>query len=79
MAEYGRVLSSQHIPPYLFLSREDDDDLRDIKKHDLCSVQLHPMLSNANRGRHFKIQVHSIRANRTNLFSFPISDHVMLL
>ena len=36
-----------HIQPYLFLSREDDDDVRDIRKHD--SVLLHPILSNANR------------------------------
>ena len=38
----------QHVPPYLFLSREDDDDVRDIAKHDFRSVLLHPMLSNAN-------------------------------
>ena len=51
-AIYRRVLlfvcSVNHIPPYLFLSREDDDDVRDIGKHDFCSVLLHPMLSNAN-------------------------------
>ena len=41
----------QHVPPYLFLSREDDDDVRDIGKHDFRSVLLHPMLSNANRLR----------------------------
>ena len=35
----------QHVPPYLFLSREDDDDVRDIGKHDFRSVLLHPMLS----------------------------------
>ena len=54
---YGRVLlivcSMNHIPPYLFLSREDDDDdVRDIGKYDLRSVLLHPMLSNANQARH---------------------------
>ena len=32
----------------LFLSREDDDDIRDIGKDDFGSVLLHPMLSNAN-------------------------------
>ena len=52
-AIYRRVLlfvcSMNHIPPYLFLSREDDDDVRDIGKHDFRSVALHPMLSNANR------------------------------
>ena len=34
--------------PYLLLSREDDDDVRDIGKHDFRSDLLHPMLSNAN-------------------------------
>ena len=38
-----------HIPPYLFLSREDDDDVRDIGKHDFRLVLLYPTLSNANR------------------------------
>ena len=38
-----------HIPPYLFRSQEDDDDVRDIGKHNLRSVLLHPMLFNANR------------------------------
>jgi len=37
-----------HIPPYLFLSRADDDDIRELGKHDFCSVLVHPMLSNAN-------------------------------
>ena len=36
-----------HVPPYIFLSRENDDDVRDIGKHDFRSVLLHPMLSNA--------------------------------
>ena len=53
---YRRVLlivcSMNHVPPYLFLSREDDDDVRDIGKYDLRSVLLHPMLSNANQARH---------------------------
>ena len=61
-----------HIPPYLFLSREDDDDVRDIGKHDFRSVLIHPMLSNANRGRHFKIQVRSIRDDRIHLFSLYV-------
>ena len=51
-AIYRRVLlfvcSMNHVPPYLFLSREDDDDLRDIKKHYFRSVLLHLMLSNAS-------------------------------
>jgi len=38
-----------HIPPYLFRSQEDDDDVRDIGEHNLRSVLLHPMLFNANR------------------------------
>ena len=43
-----------HIPPYLFLSREDEDDVRDIGKHDFRLVLLYPMLSNANRTeKHF--------------------------
>ena len=42
-------MSMSHILPYVFLSREDDDDVRDIGKHDFRSVLLHPMLSNANR------------------------------
>ena len=42
------VCSMNHIPPYLFLSREDDDDVRDIGKQIFDSGLLHPMLSNAN-------------------------------
>ena len=38
-----------HNPSYLFLSREDEDDVRDIGKHDFPSAPLQPMLSNANR------------------------------
>ena len=37
-----------HVSPYLFLSREDDDDVREIGKRDFRSVLLHPMISNAN-------------------------------
>ena len=37
-----------HIPSYLFRSREDDDDVRETGKHDFRSVLLHPMLSTAN-------------------------------
>ena len=37
-----------HIPPCLFMSREDDDDVRDFGKHDFGSVLLQPMLSNVN-------------------------------
>ena len=43
------VCSMSHIPPYLFLSREDDADFGDIGKHDFRSVLLQPMLSNADR------------------------------
>ena len=32
----------QYIPPYLFLWRENDDEVRDIGKHDFRSVLLHP-------------------------------------
>ena len=38
-------MSMSHILPYVFLSREDDDDVRDIGKHDFRSVLLDPMLS----------------------------------
>ena len=48
-ASLEEVDRPSHIPPYLFLSREDDDDVRDIGKHDFRSVLLHLMLSNANR------------------------------
>ena len=34
-----------HIPPHLFLSREDKDDVRNIGKQDFRSVLLHSMLS----------------------------------
>ena len=51
-ALYRRVLlfvcTVSHIPPYVFLSREDDDDVRDFGKHDFRSVLLRAMLSNAN-------------------------------
>ena len=52
-AIYRRVLlfvcSMNHMPPnFFFLSGEDDDDVRNIGKHDFRSVLLHPMLSNAN-------------------------------
>ena len=51
-ALYRRVLlfvcTLSHIPPYVFLSREDDDDVRDFGKHDFRSVVLHAMLPNAN-------------------------------
>ena len=44
-----KLIDRLHISPHLFLSRENDDDVRDIGKHDFRSVLLHPMLSNANR------------------------------
>lgn len=52
IAIYRRVLLficiMNHIPPHLFLSREDNDELRDLGKHDCLSVLLQPMLFNAN-------------------------------
>ena len=52
IAIYRRVMlficSMNHIPPCLFLSREDDDELRDLGKHDCLSVLLQPVLFNAN-------------------------------
>ena len=44
-----KLMDRLHIPPYLFLSREDDDDVRDIGKRYFRSVLLHHMLSNANQ------------------------------
>ena len=38
-----------HILPYVFLPRADEDDVRDIGKHDFCSVVLHSLLSNAHQ------------------------------
>ena len=43
-----KLIDRFHIPPYYFRSREDDDDVRDIGKHDYHSVLPHPMLSDAN-------------------------------
>ena len=43
------VCSMNDIPPYLFLSREGDNDVRDIGKHDFRSVLLHTIVSNVNR------------------------------
>ena len=40
--------SMNHIPSYLYLSRADDDDVRNNGKCDCRSVLIHPMLSNAN-------------------------------
>ena len=46
-AIYRRVLlfvrSMNHIPPYLLLSLQDDDDVRDIGKRDFRPVILRPM------------------------------------
>ena len=36
------VCSMNYIPPYLFLSREDEDDVRDIGKFDFRSLLLRP-------------------------------------
>ena len=51
-APYRQVLlfvcRKNHIPPYSFRSREDDDDVRDMGKHDFRSVEPHPLLSNVN-------------------------------
>ena len=44
-----KLMDRLHIPPYLFLSQEDDDDVTDIGKHDFRWVLLHHMLSNANQ------------------------------
>ena len=72
MAAYwdGQSTSSRDalsaILPYLFLSREDDDDVRYNRKHDFRSVPLHPKLPNPNpkeeayfslRNRHFVFKI----------------------
>ena len=44
-----KLIDRLHILPRLFLSRQDDDDVRDIGKHDFRSVLLHAMLSHTNR------------------------------
>ena len=44
-----KLIDGVHIPPYLYLLRDDDNDVRDIGKHDFRSVLLHPMLADANR------------------------------
>lgn len=38
------VCRMNQIPPYLFLSRKDDEDTRDLGKHDFRSVLLQPTL-----------------------------------
>ena len=43
-----KLIDRLHIAPYIFLSREDDDDFRDIGKHDFRSVLPHPILCDAN-------------------------------
>lgn len=69
MAEYGdcrwtpsrdalSAMAMRFIPPYLFLSRDDDDEVRvDIGKHDFRSVLPHPMLSSANQGHPVEIKL----------------------
>ena len=39
---FSFVCSMNHIPPYLFLSRHDDDNVGDIGEHDFRSILLHP-------------------------------------
>ena len=43
-----KLIDRLHIPLYLYLSRKDEDNVRDIGKHGFPSVLLHSMLSNAN-------------------------------
>ena len=51
MAEYGLffICSMNLNPPYLFLSWEDNDGIRDIGKHVFHLVLVQPVLSNANQ------------------------------
>ena len=46
------MIDRLHILPYSFLSREDDNEVEHIERHDFSSVLLDPMLSNANRCTH---------------------------
>ena len=48
IAPLEEVIDRLHIAPYLFLSREDDDDVRDIGKHDFPSVLPYPTSFNDN-------------------------------
>ena len=41
-----KLIDRPHIPPCLFMSREDDDDVRGIGAHDFRSILLYPILSN---------------------------------
>ena len=51
-------MAMRFIPPYLFLSRDDDDEVRvDTGKHDFRSVLPHPMLSSANQGHPVEIKL----------------------
>lgn len=43
-----KLIDRLYILPYLFLSRKEDDDIREIGKHDFRSVLLQPKLSNFN-------------------------------
>ena len=43
-----KLIDRVHILSYLFLSLEEDYDIRDIGKHDFRSFLLQPMLSYAN-------------------------------
>ena len=72
-----KLIDRVHILPRLFLSRGDDDDVRDIGKHDFRSVLLHAVLSNTTRrteaatraGKHVtdnqRVSVAGKRANET--------------
>ena len=46
-APLKKLIDRLHIPLHLFLSGEDDHDVRDVGKHDFRFL-VHPMLSNAN-------------------------------
>ena len=47
--KYGWNMEINYNPSYLFLSRDHEDHVRDIGKHDFRSALLHPALSNADR------------------------------
>ena len=75
-----------HIPPYLFLSRADDDDIRELGKPDFCSVLVHLMLSNANHftslfcRERFRIVLKCVRHVRHAFSPPPYStNHILSL
>ena len=62
----------KHNPSYLFLSQEDEDDVRDIGKHDFRWALLHPVLCNANRKSEICLLFGRWRSGYQNKFLFAV-------